>query len=397
MFKTNYIYKNIKKLFINLKNKNYLLNINFFKKLFFLKKKIIKKLLNLKKFNKINFKKKENNYIIKIIYKNYLKKINKNLKLVILKMPNLIHFIIMKKNILIKKYNYKVNNKNNNKKIKNKIFNFKKSNSIAGRGFSYISQPLSILYLILENYILKTYINENNYKYMIVPHILKFKSLLNSCQIPKFIKKLFIIKNNRKIKYLIPTSEVSLVNFMFNKKIKSKFIPLKFISKTPCYRNENISYGKFSRGILKQKQFDKVELLNFVDYKKSYKYLKELVKNIEKIIKKFKISYRIVKLSKKNISYISTITYDIEIWIPGINNYCEISSCSNNENYQSLRSKIKYIKNNKIFYMHTINGTGVAVGRFFLSVLENYLEKDNLIKIPKILKNNFGNLNNLKF
>ncbi len=317
------------------------------------------------------------------------------MKLIILKIPNFIHFIIIKKNILIKKYNYK--NNNNKEKIKNKIFNLKKSSKISGKGFSYISQPLSILYLILENYMLKTYIHENNYKYIIVPHILKFKSLLNSCQIPKFIKKLFIIKNNKKIKYLIPTSEISLINFMYNKKIKSKFIPLKFISKTPCYRNEKISYGKFNKGIIKQKQFDKIELINFVDYKNSYKYLKELIKNIEKIIKRFKINYRILKLSKKNMSYISTITYDLEVWMPGIYNYCEVSSCSNNENYQSLRSKIKYIKNNKIFYMHTINGSGLAVGRFFLSILENYLEKENFIKIPKILKSKFKNLNNLKF
>lgn len=311
MFKANFIYKNIKKLFINLKKKKYLLNIKFFKKLFFLKKKILKKLLNLKKFIKNNLKEKKNNYIIKLIYKKYLKKINKNLKLIILKIPNFIHFIVIKKNILIKKYIYK--SKNNEKKIKNKIFNFKKSNEVAGKGFSYISQPLSILYLILENYMLKTHINENNYKYIIVPHILKFKSLLNSCQMPKFIKKLFIIKNNKKIKYLIPTSEISLINFMGNKKIKSKFMPLKFISKTPCYRNENVSYGKFNKFIIKQKQFDKIELVNFTDYKKSYRYLKELIKNVEKIIRRFKLNYRILKLSKKNMSYISTITYDIEI------------------------------------------------------------------------------------
>ncbi len=351
-------------------------------------------MLNLKKFIEKNQKKKKK-YLIKLIYKNYLKKINKNLKLIILKIPNFTHFIIIKKNILIKKYIFK-NNKKKKKKIKNKIFNLNKSNKVSGKGFSYISQPLSILYLTLENYFLETYVNENNYKYIIVPHILKFKSLLNSCQIPKFIRKLFIIKNNKKIKYLIPTSEISLINFMCNKKIKSKFIPLKFISKTPCYRNENISYGRFVNGIMRQKQFDKIELINFIDYKKSYKYLKELIKNIEKIIKKFKIDYRILKLSKKNISYISIVTYDIEIWMPRINNYCEISSCSNNENYQSLRSKIKYIKNNKTFYMHIINGSGLAVGRFFLSLLENYLEEENFIKIPKALKSKFKNLNNLK-
>ncbi len=394
MFKINFIYRNIKKIFINLKKKKYALNVFFFKKLFFLKKKIFKKILNLKNFIKNYSKKKKNNKcLIKWIYKNYLKKINKILKLIILKMPNLIHFIIIKKNVLIKKYTYK---KKNDNKIKNKFFNFKKSNEVSGKGFFYMSQPLSILYLILENYILKTYINENNYKYIIVPHMLKFKSLLNSCQIPKFIKKLFIIKNNKKIKYLIPTSEVALINFMYNKKINSKFMPLKFISKTPCYRNENISYGKFNKGIIKQKQFDKIELVNFIDYKKSYKNLKELIKNIEKIIRKFKINYRILKLSKKNTSYISTITYDIEMWMPGLNNYCEISSCSNNENYQSLRSKIKYIKSNKIFYTHIINGSGLAVGRFFLSLIENYLEKKNFIKIPNILKSEFKNINNLK-
>ncbi len=397
MFKINFIYKNVKKFFINLKKKKYFLNINFFKKLFFLKKKIFEKLLNLKKFVKNNLKKKKkNNYIIKLIYKNYLKKINKNLKLIILKIPNFIHFIIIKKNILIKKYNFNINKKKKIKKIKNGFFNLNKSGKISGRGFSYISQPLSILYLSLENYFLEIYINENNYKYIIVPHILKFKSLLNSCQIPKFIKKLFIIKNNKKIKYLIPTSEISLINFMCNKKLESRFMPLKFISKTPCYRNEKISYGLFNRGIIKQKQFDKIELINFIDYKKSYKYLKELIKNVEKIIKKFKINYRVLKLSKKNTSYISIVTYDIEIWVPGINNYCEVSSCSNNENYQSLRSKIKYVKNNKTFYTHIINGTGLAVGRFFLSVLENYLEKENFIKIPKVLKKKFKNLNNLK-
>ncbi|AGS33287.1 seryl-tRNA synthetase [Candidatus Nasuia deltocephalinicola str. NAS-ALF] len=385
MLETNFLKKNKFKIYINLKKKKYFFRLKIFNYLINIKKIFLKKIyfLNkLKKNNKILTLKK---YIIKIfnIYKNYLKKINKNLKILLLKMPNLIHYLVLRKNKIIR-------NKNYIKKNINRKFNFNTNIGAltSGKGFSFITHPLSLLYNKIENYIFNLHLEENNYKYIVVPNIMNFKSLINSGQIPKFIKKLFILKNKNKIKYLIPTSEVSLLNFLIKKNINSKFIPLKLISKTNCYRNEIISYGLNNKDIIKQKQFDKIELMNFVDNKNSYRYLKELIKNVEKILKNLKISYRIIILSKKNISYISNITYDLEIWMPSINNYCEVSSCSNLQNYQSLRSKIKYKFKKKNEYISIINGSALAIGRIFLSIIENYYYNNKII-IPKTLKKYF--------
>ncbi|XXS36687.1 MAG: aminoacyl--tRNA ligase-related protein [Candidatus Nasuia deltocephalinicola] len=389
MFNKNFIIKNLKKISINLKKKKYFLNkkILFFfiklKKIFENKKIFINKL---KKTFKIVFYKK---YILKIKYilNSYIKKINKNLKLIIFKMPNIIHYIIPKKNKIIVKKKYK-NSNIKLKYFKKKFFNLNIANKCSGKGFSFICGGLSILYKELEEYILDLHIKENNFKYIKVPNIMKFKSLLNSCQIPKFIKKLFIIKNKKKIKYLIPTSEVSILNFMFSKTLNSNYIPIKLVSKTECYRNENISYGKINKNIIRQKQFDKIELFYYVDNKNSYKYLKELVKNVEKIIRNFKINYRIIMLSNKEINYNSTITYDIEVWLPSINDYCEVSSCSNMETHQTLRASIKYLNCFKKEYLNTINGSGVALGRLFLSILEKSIKiDDKKVKIPNLLKN----------
>ncbi|ALP69941.1 Seryl-tRNA synthetase [Candidatus Nasuia deltocephalinicola] len=385
MIEINFLKNNKFKVYANLKKKKYFFRIKIFNYLINIKKIFLKKIYSLNKFrknNKILILKK---YIIKFfsINKNYVKKINKNLKILLLKIPNLIHYLVLKKNKTVKNKKYIKNNIN-------RKFNFNSNIGVltSGRGFSFITSPLSLLYSKIENYIFNLHLEENNYKYIIVPNIMNFKSLINSGQIPKFIKKLFIIRNKDKIKYLIPTSEVSLLNFLIKKNINSNFIPLKLISKTNCYRNEIISYGLNNKNIIKQKQFDKIELVNFVDNKNSYRYLKELIKNVEKILKNLKISYRIIILSKKDISYISNITYDLEIWIPSINNYCEVSSCSNFQNYQSLRSKIKYKLKKKSEYISTINGSALAIGRIFLSVLENYYFNNKII-IPKVLKKYF--------
>ncbi|WKD87095.1 hypothetical protein QUR95_00010 [Candidatus Nasuia deltocephalinicola] len=391
MFESKFIKNNIKKFFFNLKSKKYFFNKNFFKFIYNLKNKIINKILFIKKKINKNLKIKKK-YILKTIYiyKKYFLKINKNFKLIILKIPNIIHKITFNKNIIIKKKKFKNNKKKLkiliNKKIKK--FNIKISNITSGKGFFYMAPPYSLVYNILEKYIFNLHLKENNYKYIIVPNILNFKSFINSGQIPKFIKKLFIIRAGNKIKYLIPTSEVSLINFMIKKKIKSNYIPIKLFSKTECYRNEQLNYGAMNKNIIKQKQFNKLELMQFVDNKNSYRYLKELVKIVEKIIKNFKINYRIIELSKNNLSYISSKTFDLEVWIPSLNNFCEVSSCSNTENYQSIRTSIKYIKLNKnIEYFSIINGSGLAIGRFFLSLIEKYELKyifKNILKKYKI-------------
>lgn len=387
MLEINFLKNNKFKIYINLKKKKYFFRIKIFNYLINIKKNFLKKIYFLNKFKKNNKMLILKKYILKIfnINKNYLKKINKNLKILLLRIPNLIHYLVLRKNKIIRNKNYIKNKKNINRE-----FNFNTNIGVltSGRGFSFITSPLSLLYNKIENYIFNLHIEENNYKYIIVPNIMNFKSLINSGQIPKFIKKLFIIKNKSKIKYLIPTSEVSLLNFLIKKNINSKFIPLKLISKTSCYRNEIISYGLNNKDIIRQKQFEKIELMNFVDNKNSYRYLKELIKNVEKILKNLKISYRIIILSKKNISYISNITYDLEIWMPSINNYCEVSSCSNLQNYQSLRSRIKYKFKKKNEYISVINGSALAIGRIFLSILENYYHKSKII-IPKVLKKYF--------
>lgn len=316
MLNENFIKKNLKNISNKLKINSYYLNKKLFKFLFFEKKYIIKKINILNKNNK-NIKIYnilENFFIKKIskIYKNFLKKINNKIKNLILNIPNIKNKEVFFLNKLIKKKLFiKNKKKTNHTKISKYIgLNLKLGLNISGNKCIFMYGSILYLYKSLIKFIINIHIKEHNYKEIKVPYIINYNGIINSGLLPKFIKKIYIINKNQ---YLIPTAEVSIINSIKNKKINQNLLPIKLFSITECFRKENKSYGKKNKGLIRQNQFEKIELINFVDQKNSYNYLKEIIKIVEKILKKLKINYRIILLSIKNTGFTSSKTFDLEV------------------------------------------------------------------------------------
>ncbi|ASS47159.1 Seryl-tRNA synthetase [Candidatus Nasuia deltocephalinicola] len=391
MLNEKFLKKNLKSISIKLKNNLYILNKKLFNITYLIKKYIINIINNLNKNNKNN---KYKNIILdkffikkfKKIYKNFYIKINNKIKNIILNIPNIKNKEVSNYNKLIKywKFKKKNNNKENHIKIGSYLgLNIKLGINISGYKSIFLSGPILYLYKSIIKFIINIHIKEHNYKEIKVPYIINYNNIINSGQLPKFINNIFKINNN---KYLIPTAEVIIINSIKNKKIKNNLLPIKLFSKTECFRKENKNYGIKNKGIIRQNQFEKIELIIFSDQKNSYNNLKELIKTIEKFIRKLKIKYRIILLSYKNTGFTSSKTFDIEIWMPSINNFCEISSCSNTEIYQSNRTNLKYINKDKIKFVHILNGSALPLGRTLAAIMENYFYKKKYIIIPKILR-----------
>lgn len=250
---------------------------------------------------------------------------------------------------------------------------------------------IAILYRAISQFMINYHILNNNYKEIYVPYIVKVDSLYNSGQLPKFENNIFYVYKKCdliKDKFaLIPTSEVCLINLFRNKVFKESDLPIKLVSNTPCFRAESISYGKKSKGIFRLNQFDKVELVQIVNPNNSMKSLNELTFDAENILIKLNIPYRKVLLCTNSMNFSSCKTYDIEYWSPINNKFLEISSCSNTSDFQSRRINIKYY--DKLFnikrLVHIINGSGLAVGRTLIAILENHQIDKGILKIPKVL------------
>jgi seryl-tRNA synthetase len=196
--------------------------------------------------------------------------------------------------------------------------------------------------------------------------------------------------------YLIPTSEVPLINAARNEIISLDSLPIKFTTLTPCFRSEAGSYGKDTRGLIRQHQFEKVELVQLVHPQKSYEALEQLVSHAEKILQKLELSYRVVLLSTEDMGFSAAKTYDIEVWLPAQNTYREISSCSNCEAFQARRMKARFRnESGKTELLHTLNGSGLAVGRCLVAILENYQNSDGSISVPKVLRPYMGGIKRL--
>jgi seryl-tRNA synthetase len=220
---------------------------------------------------------------------------------------------------------------------------------------------------------------------MTVPHLVKPQALVGTGQLPKFQEELYYVKDDDL--YLIPTAEVPLVNVFKDTILKEDDLPINLTAYTPCYRREAGSHGKDVKGLIRQHQFDKVELVKIVHPDNSYDELEKLLSNAEEILQLLELPYRVVALCSGDIGFSASKTYDIEVWIPSQNKYREISSCSNCEDFQARRANIRFKdKTGKNRFVHTLNGSSLAVGRTLVAIMENYQTKDNRIRIPKVLK-----------
>ena len=257
---------------------------------------------------------------------------------------------------------------------------------ISGSRFSVLRGNLASLQRALIQFMLDIHINEHGYEEFYVPFIVNSETLTGTSQLPKFESDLFKIESEKSL-YLIPTAEVPLTNLFGDQIIDIDTLPRKLVAHTPCFRSEAGSYGKDTKGLIRQHQFEKVELVQISTPEKSFDALESLTTNAEQILQKLELPYQVVSLSAGDIGFGSAFTYDLEVWLPGQNAYREISSCSLFGDFQARRMKARYKNpntgNNE--YLHTINGSGVAAGRALVAVLENYQQEDGTIKVPDVL------------
>ena len=261
---------------------------------------------------------------------------------------------------------------------------FNRASKITGSRFSLMRGPLAGLHRALTQFMIGTHINDHGYEEVYVPYAVNKESLFGTGQLPKFEEDLFKLEDNREF-YLIPTAEVPVTNIYREEIIDD--LPIKLVAHTPCFRSEAGSYGKDTRGMIRQHQFEKVEMVQFVRPEDSWDALEDLVGHAEMILQKLDLPYRTVTLCGGDLGFSAAKTYDIEVWLPSQKKYREISSCSNFSDFQARRMKTRYRnEQNKPALLHTLNGSGLAVGRTLLAVMENYQESDGSISIPKVLR-----------
>jgi len=272
------------------------------------------------------------------------------------------------------------------------LLDFEAGARIAGSRFSVMQGGIARLHRALIQFMLDTHIQEHGYTELNVPYLVNADSLLGTGQLPKFDEDLFHIEEHGF--YLIPTAEVPVTNLARDQILAAETMPRKYVCHTPCFRSEAGSYGKDTRGMIRQHQFEKVELVQMVKSEDSYDALEELTGHAEKILQLLELPYRVVTLCGGDIGFSSAKTYDLEAWLPGQQKYREISSCSNFESFQARRMKARWRnpETGKPELVHTLNGSGLAVGRTLVAVLENYQDSEGRIHIPAVLKSYMGGL-----
>ena len=267
------------------------------------------------------------------------------------------------------------------------LLDFETAAKISGSRFAVFKNDFARLHRALIQFMIDVHTQENNYTEYYVPSLVKSSSLEGTGNLPKFKDDLFKIDSDDDF-YLIPTAEVPLTNLVRDTILETDELPKKFIAHTPCYRSEAGSYGKDTRGMIRQHQFEKVELVHVVKPEESYNALEELTQNAESILIKLGLPYRVVLLCSGDSSFAAAKTYDIEVWLPSQDRYREISSCSNCEAFQARRMKARW-KNEQTGqneFVHTLNGSGLAVGRTLIAILENYQQKDGTVTIPEVMR-----------
>ncbi|WP_456400287.1 serine--tRNA ligase [Persephonella sp.] len=266
------------------------------------------------------------------------------------------------------------------------ILDFERGAKLSGSRFTVMYSEAAKLERALINFMLDIHTTQHGYTEVWTPVLVKPEILMGTGQLPKFEEDLY--KIDEEDLYLIPTAEVSLTNLHKDEILSEDDLPKYYTAYTPCFRREAGSHGKDVRGILRQHQFDKVELVKIVKPEESYNELEKLVSEAEKILQLLELPYRVVELCTGDLGFSAAKTYDLEVWIPSQKRYREISSCSNTEDFQARRAKIRYKdKDGKNKFVHTLNGSGLAVGRTLLAIMENYQRKDGGFDIPKVLKN----------
>lgn len=268
-----------------------------------------------------------------------------------------------------------------------KLIDFDAAAKIAGARFVVLHDKLARLQRALTQFMLDVHTNEHDYKEVYVPYLANSASLFGTGQLPKFENDQFKISREENDFYLIPTAEVPVTNLARDEIFESTQLPIKFVAHTPCFRSEAGSYGKDTRGMIRQHQFEKVELVQIVSPENSYAAHEELTKHAETILQKLGLPYRVVILCGGDLGFSSAKTYDLEVWLPGQQRYREISSCSNFEAFQARRLQARWRNpaTGKPEYLHTLNGSGLAVGRTLIAIMENYQDEQGHIHIPEAL------------
>jgi len=270
------------------------------------------------------------------------------------------------------------------------ILDFNRAAKLAGARFALYKGAGSRLERALINFMLDIHTTEHGYTEILPPFMVNAACMTGTGQLPKFEEDLFKIEGWDH--YLIPTAEVPVTNIHREEILGEEDLPIYYTAYTPCFRSEAGSYGKDTRGLIRNHQFNKVELVKFCDPEKSYDELERLTQNAEEILKRLELPYRVITLCTGDIGFSAAKTYDLEVWLPGQQLYREISSCSNFEGFQARRASIRFkrkgVKGTEL--VHTINGSGLAVGRTFVAILENYQQKDGSVKIPDALQSYMG-------
>jgi seryl-tRNA synthetase len=266
------------------------------------------------------------------------------------------------------------------------ILDFERATRMTGARFVVYKGPGARLERALINFMLDLHTTKHGYTEILPPFMVNSQSLMGTGQLPKFRDELFKLEGWDY--FLIPTAEVPVTNFYQQETLSSQELPKYFVSYTPCFRSEAGSYGKDTRGLIRQHQFNKVELVKFCVPEESYDELEGLLQNAEEVLKLLNLPYQVVSLCTGDLGFSSAKTYDIEVWLPGQNLYREISSCSNFEDFQARRANIRFRREGrpKTELVHTINGSGLAVGRTVVALLENYQQADGSILIPPALQ-----------
>ncbi len=257
-------------------------------------------------------------------------------------------------------------------------------NKLSGSRFSVLKGNVAKLHRSLCTYMISEAIN-NGYEETYVPYIVNYDALEGTGQLPKFEEDLFKLSNDQ---YLIPTAEVPLTNLFRDQIVDQDLLPIKLTAHTPCFRSEAGSYGKDTNGLIRLHQFDKVEIVQIVKPQDSDKALGEITSHAKSVLEKLELPYKVVQLCSGDLGFSASKTFDIEVWMPSQEKYREISSCSNFSDFQARRSKIRFKENGKNYFVHTLNGSALAVGRTLIAVIENNFNKKlKLINIPKELQN----------
>ena len=278
---------------------------------------------------------------------------------------------------------------------------FEKAAELSGARFSLMKGKVARLHRALAQFMLDTHTQQHGYTECYTPYIVNDSALFGTGQLPKFGEDLFHVTRGgdetKHTQYLIPTAEVTLTNTVAGQILPEKALPLKLTAHSPCFRSEAGSHGKDTRGLIRQHQFDKVEMVQIVHPDQSYAALEEMVGHAENILKALELPYRVITLCTGDMGFGAAKTYDLEVWVPAQNTYREISSCSNCEDFQARRMKARFKdENGKNRLVHTLNGSGLAVGRALVAVLENHQNADGSINIPAALRPYLGGLEKLE-